>query len=71
MKAELMKTEAQKEREARESAVYRDYTELMAVQGQSKTMVVEFLMKKHNVHTRMTIYNIIKRVENRIKEGQA
>lgn len=68
MKAELLKTDFRREREARESAIYSDYTELMKVQGQSKTMVYDLLMKKHNVHTRVTIYNIIKRVEHRQKQ---
>ncbi len=64
----IFKTELQAEREARDQAIYQEYQELMSVGGQSKTLVVEHLMKKHGIHSAGTIYVIRKRVEERMRK---
>ncbi len=43
----IFKTECQKEREERDLAIYNEYNELMSVEGQSRTLVTEHLMKKY------------------------
>lgn len=69
----IFKTECQKEREERDLAIYNEYNELMSVEGQSRTLVTEHLMKKYNVHSQGTIYIIRRRVEAKLKgkEGAA
>ena len=71
MKTELFKTDYQKERKAHENGLYNEYLEFMKLEGQSKLMVIHHLMKKYNIHSQTTVYNIIKRVENRLKAQQA
>ncbi len=63
----IFKTECQKEREERDLAIYNEYNELMSVEGQSRTLVTEHLMKKYNVHSQGTIYIIRRRVEAKLK----
>lgn len=64
----IFKTDCQKEREARDKAIYDDYNHLMGVKGQSKMMVIQHLMGKYNVHSMGTIYVILRRVEESLKE---
>lgn len=71
----IFKTQCQEERDARDLALFNEYNELTSVEGQSKTIVVEHLMKKYNIHSQGTIYVIRKRVErmlseNKVREGQ-
>lgn len=46
------------------------------MEGQSRTEVVRYLMNKHDIHSTGTLYEILKRMENRQeaaaagKEGQ-
>lgn len=68
-KPKIFKTECQKEREKRDLAIYNEYDELMAVKGQSRTLVTEHLMKKYGIHSAGTIYVIRRRVEARLKEA--
>ncbi len=71
METMLFKTDCKAKREARDLAIYNDYNELMSVEGQSKTLVTEHLMKKYDIHSSGTIYVIRKRVEERLKrEGK-
>lgn len=63
----MLKTEYQKEREKRDWAIYKEYTEMMRIKGQKKTPVMQFIMKKHCIHSRGTIYEIIRRIEQRKK----
>ncbi len=66
----IFKTECQAEREKRDMAIYEEYNYLMSVDGQSKTLVIEHLMKKYGVHSVGTIYTIRKRVEEKLqREG--
>lgn len=64
----IFKTECQKEREKRDMAIYNEYDELMAVKGQSRTLVTEHLMKKYGIHSAGTIYVIRRRVAARLQE---
>lgn len=66
----IFKTDCQKEREARDKAIYDDYNRLMEVKGQSKMMVIQHLMGKYNVHSMGTIYVILRRVEDSLKEEE-
>ena len=66
-KPKIFKTECQEEREKRDMAIYNEYNELMAVEGQSRTRVTEYLKKKYDIHSAGTIYVILKRVEARLK----
>lgn len=68
-KPKIFKTECQIEREKRDLAIYNEYDELMAVKGQSRTLVTEHLMKKYGIHSAGTIYVIRRRVEARLKEA--
>ena len=61
----VFKTECQAEREKRDLAIYDEWNKLVAVEGQSRTLVTEHLMKKY--HSGGTIYVIRKRVEKRLK----
>lgn len=71
MKTMLFKTDCKAKREARDLAIYNEYNELISIEGQSKTLVTEHLMKKYNIHSSGTIYVIRKRVEERMKaEGK-
>ena len=62
METMIFKTPCQTEREARDLAIYNEYNALIAVEGQSKTLVTEHLMKKYNIHSAGTIYLIRRRV---------
>lgn len=70
MEATVFKTQCQAEREARDLAIYNEYNELMSVKGQSKTLVMEHLMKKYGIHSIGTIYVIRRRVEERLKKKE-
>ena len=71
METMLFKTDCKAKREARDLAIYNEYNELIAIEGQSKTLVTEHLMKKYDIHSAGTIYIIRQRVEERLKrEGK-
>ena len=70
-KLKIFKTECQKEREKRDLAIYNEYNEMMSVDGQSKTLVVQHLMKKYGVHSQGTIYVIRRRVEEMLNQKKA
>ena len=65
----VLKTPFQVEKEKREMALYVEYNQLISVEGQSKTAVNSLLMSKYGLHSASTLYNILKRVEQRIKGG--
>lgn len=71
MVTQVFKTEYQRERERRDLKLYRDYEQLISVEGQSKTLVTEHLMKKYNIHSAGTVYAIRKRVEGRLQRKEA
>lgn len=66
----FFKTPCRTEREKRDLAIYNEYNELMAVKGQSKTLVSEHLMKEYGIHSQATIYIIRRRVEERLKREE-
>ena len=66
-KMKIFKPEGKKWRERRNLALYEEYTELTSVEGQGKTGVNGYLMRKYGIHSQSTIYVIIRRVEERIK----
>lgn len=68
MKTMLFKTDCKAKREARDLAIFNDYNELISVDGQSRTLVTEHLMRKYSIHSPGTIYVIRKRVEEHLKE---
>lgn len=70
-KVKIFKTDCQKEREERDLAIYKEYEELTSVEGQSKVLVVEHLMKKYGIHSQGTIYVIRRRVEKLLKAKEA
>lgn len=70
MEAKVFKTPCQTEREARDLAIYNEYNSLMTVEGQSRTVVTEHLMKKYGIHSQGTIYLIRRRVEERLKSKE-
>lgn len=67
----IFKTDCQKEREKRDLAIYNEYNEMMSLDGQSRTLVVQHLMKKYGVHSQGTIYVIRRRVEEMLKKQEA
>lgn len=67
----IFKTDCQKEREKRDLAIYNEYNEMMSLDGQSRTLVIQHLMKKYGVHSQGTIYVIRRRVEEMLKKQEA
>lgn len=65
----VFKTQLQQEREQRDLDIFNEYNSLMKVEGQSKTLVTEHLMKKYGIHSPATIYVIRQRVEKRLGEN--
>lgn len=61
-------TDCQLARQERDLAIYNEYNELISIEGQSKTRVTEYLMKKYDIHSSGTIYVIRERVEKRLKQ---
>ncbi len=70
MTTPISKTACQKEREKRDRAIYDEYNQLVSVEGQSKTVVTEYLMSKYKIHSAGTIYVIRRRVEERLQKEQ-
>ena len=66
----ILRTQCQEDRDARDLAIFNEYNELTSVDGQSKSRVVEHLMKKHNIHSPGTIYVIRQRVADRLAKEQ-
>lgn len=65
MEKNAVKTTFQREREAREMAIYNEKKEMMSVPGAMATAVDQILMKKYHLHSRATIWATMKRVEER------
>lgn len=71
VKPTIFKTKLQQERENRDLAIFNEYNQLVALEGQSKTQVTEHLMKKFGIHSAGTIYVIRNRVAARLeREGK-
>ncbi len=61
MENNLFETDFKKKKRLREESVYREYKNLMSVQGQSKMKVMEFLSMKYEYASVSSIYSIIKK----------
>lgn len=66
----ILRTQCQEDRDARDLSIFNEYNELISVEGQSKSRVVEYLMKKHNIHSPGTIYVIRQRVADRLEKEE-
>jgi hypothetical protein len=66
----IFKTQCQEDRNARDLAIYKEYNELTSVESQCKSGVVNYLMKKYNIHSAGTIYVIRQRVAARLAKEQ-
>lgn len=64
------KTALQEEREARDLAVFKEYNDLVSIEGQSRTEVNKYLMQKYNIRSTGTLYVILNRVKARLEEGE-
>ncbi|MFB5946079.1 hypothetical protein [Albibacterium profundi] len=63
-----LKTAFRLEKEAKELAIYNEYQELIGQKDAMPGAVTDYLMKKHKIHARSTIWQIRKRVEERLSE---
>ena len=70
MTKSVIKTKYQKEKEARELSIYTEWNDLMKQPGAMATAVDEHLMKKHNIHSRSSIWTARKRAEKAITERE-
>ena len=61
-----LRTEFRKQKDAKDQEVYEDYERLMAKPGAMKAEVERVIMKRHNIHSRATVWSIRKRVKNRL-----
>lgn len=62
----IFKAKGKRWRDKRDLALYNDYIELASADGQSKTGVNDYLMKKYGIHSQGTIYAIRQRVERKL-----
>lgn len=62
-----LKTKHQQITEAREAAIYKEWNRLRANPNSMKTAIAEALMEKYGIYSRATVYQIVKRVEKRMK----
>ena len=67
MENKAMKTEYQVEKEAKETAIYQERKDLIATPGAMITAVDDHLCAKYGIHSRSTIWSIIKRVEKKLQ----
>ena len=58
-------TEAQRKRSLRDAKLYKEYLALTAVPESSRTAIMQILMKKYEIASTSTYYDII----NRMKGG--
>ena len=67
METKPMKTAYQVEKQIKEKAIYNERKELLSTPGTMTTAVDDHLCAKYGIHSRSTIWSIIKRVEKEIK----
>lgn len=56
-----LKTPAQDERLERDRAIFEEWRALVGNEGQSRTEVVKYLLRKYELHAASSIYAILKR----------
>ena len=64
----LIKTEFQRMLDKRNEALYREYKALLAEGNCSRMGIIEYLQKKYDLHSQVTVYGIVNRM--RAKEEQ-
>ena len=69
-KVKLLKTPGLLKREERDMKVYNGYQKMMSVKGQSKGQVVRVLMRQYGFDSPTTIYNILRRVEEKMNSHE-
>lgn len=65
MEVAALKTESQREKEAKDQEIYDEYHQLLAQPGAMKTAIDAHLCKKYNIKSHNTIWHIRRRVEKR------
>lgn len=63
---EVIKTDFQRVKEAKELDIYNEWIELTGKDGMMKTAVEKHLMEKYGIYSRSTIFRIVRRVERRL-----
>ena len=58
-----LQTQFQKERQKKRDEVYAEYCKLVANPDNSKSAIIQHLMRKYNIGAASTVYGIIKEKE--------
>lgn len=66
----MRRTALQQARMQRNKAIYKEYTELIAIEGQSRMRICEYIMKKYGLYSRGTFYGIIKKMKKDAKRAK-
>lgn len=61
-----IKTDYRLEKDAKEKSIYDERKELLSLPGAMITAVDDRLCQRYGIHSRSTIWSIVKRVEKRI-----
>ena len=65
-----IKTEFQRMLERRNEALYREYKVLLAEGNCSRVGIIEYLQKKYDLHSMVTVYGIVNRMRAREEQEQ-
>ena len=68
---DALKTKKQQDRERTDLAIFNEYKSLTSTPGRSKVEVKKFLAEKYGYYSISAVYDAIKRVEKKIKSGEA
>ena len=60
-----LQTQFQKERQKKRDEVYAEYCKLVANPDNSRSAIIQHLMKKYNIGAASTVYGIIKEKEDK------
>jgi len=60
-----LQTQFQKERQKKRDEVYAEYCQLVANPDNSRSAIIQHLMKKYNIGAASTVYGIIKEKEDK------
>jgi len=70
MEEKILKTKWRLRKEAQDLEIYKEYQELMSVEGAMAMAVMRYLIEKYDLGAESTVWSIRKRVEKRIKSGE-
>lgn len=70
MEKNRFRTDNAVQKEKRDLALCKEYYGLIKEPGVSKTKVMDYLCEKYGLHSRSTIWFILKRVNKRIASGE-